>query len=326
MTKPKFEIYIGDADHDPLEAFHVLRVMDIAFGNHLNNDLRPPLGIYNTSLSRLSGRLEKCSSKLEKLFKTSTHIEAVNDNKHLLEEVLDYLELSLYSAAEHVDDLKLIVNGFFDTKKDFNKSPHSKTFIKNLKHHRDFIASVVNAIKHEQARVRLFSQEIKYGFHEMCLHGYFIEGVNNGEVGPNKIIHDDDSAVFSITSIIWEIICFVLKASRDLKEFLILQTGASVKDAPRGGDFFVNAIIAAARLPLYSYDDEHPFSKICLVINTDEKSKKLFSSDLHGSLAAGWGASPEMKFGSTSSSYSGDDVTKKFKLVAPKKLSLQHWT
>jgi hypothetical protein len=35
----------------------------------------------------------------------------------LRQEVIDYLELALYAAAEHVDDISLIAKGFFDDNK-----------------------------------------------------------------------------------------------------------------------------------------------------------------------------------------------------------------
>lgn len=326
MVKSQYKIDITNSKFSSLEAYQVLQNLDINHGNHLENGLRPPLGIYNTSLSRLCGRLEKCSAKLEELFKGSPNLEAVNSNQYILEETLDYLELSLYAAAEHVDDLKLIINGFFDSVKNFKKSSDAKQFLEKLKSHRNFITSVVNEIKHRQVRIRLFSQEVKYCTHNMCLHGYFIEGVNNGEIGPNKIFHGDESTVFSITSIIWEIICFILNASRDLKSFLVSQTGAQSKATKTDSDIILKAIIAAARLPLYSYDEEHPFLKTTVTIITDEKSTALLNSGLYGSLINGWGTSEKIEFFSSSSSYAGDGVTKTFKLVAPKTLKLQHWT
>lgn len=109
MSKPKFTIDLSSEGHNPLEALQALQMLDLECGNHVGNGLRSPLGIYNISIARLASRLENCCSKLEELFKISAHIKAVNDNRDLLEDVLDYLEFSLYAAAEHVDDAKSFV-------------------------------------------------------------------------------------------------------------------------------------------------------------------------------------------------------------------------
>ncbi len=107
---------------------------------------------------------------------------------------------------------------------------------------------------------------------------------------------------------------------------MISQNFIKSKKAAVGNEVFLKPVIAAARLPLYSYDDDHPFLKTCLTINTDEKSKKLLDSGLYGSLANGWSTSKNIQFFASSSSYAGDGVTKTFKLVAPKTLKLQHWS
>ena len=140
-------------------------------------------------------------------------VDDLRQANELREEVIDYLELALYAAAEHVDDVALIAKGFYPDKKKYKSSNPAKQLDNTVKKHKSLISASINAIKHHQARIRLYSLEIQHGEVQHCLHGYFIEGVHDGEVGPNNIFHDNQRQVFSITSLMWEILCFVLKGT-----------------------------------------------------------------------------------------------------------------
>lgn len=49
----------------------------------------------------------------------------------------------------------------------------------------------------------------------------FIEGVTNSVVSPSNVFHGQDKKIFSVTSLVGEIICFVLNSSRSLAKFLL---------------------------------------------------------------------------------------------------------
>lgn len=324
--KPEFNIDISVGGKSALEALQILSVLDPNKGYHISNDLRPPLGIYNTSISRICDKLTKCCIKLEAYFNFSIKVDELRRKDDLREEVIDYLELALYAAAEHVDDVALIAKGFYPDKKRFKSSKPARQLENTVTKHKSLVSASINAIKHHQARIRLYSLEIQHGDIPHCLHGYFIEGVNEGVVGPNKIFHDNQRQVFSITSLMWEILCFVLNTSRQLKKFLETVTDSKPNESLKSGGFFTKAVIAAARLPLYSFDETHPFSHTRVIISCSDGNNSPLDSKIYGSIINRWTSSDKMAFFSNSCGYVGDGVTKSFRIVNPMAVRLQHWT
>jgi hypothetical protein len=322
--KPEYSIDITDNKITTLEALPVLTSLGPALGYHLNKNVRPPLGIYNMSLSRVLSKLVKCCTKLETYFKLSNNINGLSLGANLKDEVLDYIELALYSAAEHVDDLGLIASGFFEDSKKYKKSKPAKKLNEEVKEFRSFISASINSIKHQQSRVRLYSADISHDRKLMCLHGYFIEGVHNGTIGPNKIFHGKENKIFSITSLIWEIICFVLNSSRSLSIFLLTVCDVEKSEKEIGCEILNKAVIAAARLPLYSFDDSHPFSKTRLIIKNADTN--LLNSGLYGSICFQWSKSDEMQFFGDHLGFVGDGVSKSYEMAKPMSLGIQHWS
>ncbi len=104
LMKQKFEIDIMKKSQSTLEALTILHGLDPNSGFHNSMNLRRPLGIYNISINRICNKIIKCCNKLEDYFKTSNKIRVLNEADALEQEIIDYLELSLYAAAEHVDD------------------------------------------------------------------------------------------------------------------------------------------------------------------------------------------------------------------------------
>ena len=324
--KPEFIIDISADGKSALEALQILSELDPNEGNHTSNNLRPPLGIYNISLSRICSKVTKCCNTLETYFKHSNKVDILRKENALCEEVVDYLELALYAAAEHVDDVNLIAKGFYSDNKKYKKSKPVKQLEKTIKTHKELISASINAIKHYQARIRLYSLEIQHSDNPLCLHGYFIEGVHDAVVGPNKIFHDNKRQVFSITSLMWEILCFILNVSRQLKFFLEDITDYKPNENKTNDGGFVLAAIAAARLPLYSFDETHPFSNTRIIISSSDENYSPLNSEIYGSITNGWTTSKEMEFFNNSCSYVGDGVTKSFNMVKPMAVKLQHWT
>lgn len=282
--KPEFRISLTNDANCGLEALDALRMLDPTLGHHVAHGLRRPLGIYNVSISRVCEKISSCCKRLERYFRTSTRVRELEREGELRQEILDYLELALYAAAEHVDDLKLFARGFYARDSDYKSSDTASDLARYVAKRKTLVSASANAIKHRQARIRLLSLEFLHGSIETCLHGYFIEGVRNGVVGPHPILHSDTKRIFSVTSLLWEILCFLLSTSRSLHTFL-----ASVANVPADGassscGAFAKAVMAAARLPLYSFDDEHPFVGSRIVITGDKKAVRALESGLYGSI------------------------------------------
>lgn len=324
-SKPEYIIDLTEGAGTALEALAWLSVVPSDSGYHESQRLRKPLGIYNTSLQRIFSKLDKCCIKLQAYFSHANTINGLATASGLQTELLDYIELSLYSAAEHVDDIESIASGFFSTPKECKKSPYTKKLNAEVKVLKKFIASAVNGIKHQQSRVRFYSVDIRHEHRVFCLHGYFIEGVTNGVVGPCSILHGrSNNKIFSITSLVWEIICFVLNSSRSLAHFL-----SAILDVPESNDVrefpLLNQVVkSAAKLPLYTFDDQHPFVETRLIIRT-EKPEELHSN-FYGSLECEWSNSSDLVMLQDKLGYVGDGVTKRFDIAVPKNLGLTHWT
>lgn len=323
--KPEFRIDISEGAISPLEALHVLSVLDPKEGFHISKNLRPPLGIYNISISRVCDKLIKFCNRLETYFNASQSIDVLRGMDDIRQEVIDYLELALYAAAEHVDDISLIAKGFFDDNKKYKQSKIVSQLENSIKKYKTLISSSINAIKHHQSRIRIFSLQIQHAGIGHCLHGYFIEGVHDGVVGPNKIFHDNNRQIISITSLIWEIICFILNSSLQLSKFLKNVKSVSPSENKNKSNIFSKAIIAAARLPVYSFDENHPFSETRIIVNTDEPGRKLLDSKIYGSITHRWMKSNDMMFLGDAANYEGDGITKSFQIVKPMTLRLHHW-
>ncbi len=295
---------------------------DVCF--HNANDLRMPLGIYNVSASRVCDKLVRLCQRLETYFCTGNTLNSLSTQDDVMQEVLDYVELSLYAAAEHVDDITSIASGFFQSKGRRNKSTGYRSLAEAIKRHKWLVSAVANSIKHQQARIRMFSMEYVHGGSAGCLHGYFIEGVESGTVCPSSTIHQTQS-VFSITTLVWEIIFFLLNCSRDLARFLNNTGNQLVGAASVKFPALAKSVIAAARLPLYTFGEEHPFSRVTLRIKASNGKTDSLDSGLYGSIKHGWSRTADISFGRCVSRFEGDGKTRSFRFAQPKSVSLKHW-
>lgn len=324
MTKPFFAVDIATNAQSSLEAHLPLALMTDEGCFHNANNLRMPLGIYNVSTSRVCDKLIRLSRRLETYFQTSATLESLKDSDEVMQEIIDYIELSLYASAEHVDDIDSIASGFFKNSSTRNKHASYRKLKKEVEKHKRLVSAVANAIKHQQSRIRLFSMEFTHGESAGCLHGYFIEGVEAGVVCPSPTFHKNQD-VFSITTLIWEIIVFLLNCSRDLAEFLrAVSSQVEGSEDPRD-ELFQKAVIAAARLPLYTFGEEHPFSRVTLHIRTSDGKNDALKSSLYGSITKGWSKVSIPSFGQCTSRFSGDGKTRSFRFAQPKEISFHHW-
>lgn len=324
MTKPFFDIDIATNAQSSLEAHPLLVLMTDEGCFHNANNLRMPLGIYNVSASRVCDKLIRLCQRLDIYFKASDTLEPLQTSDEVMQELIDYIELSLYAAAEHVDDIDSIASGFFKNSTLRDKHAAYRSLQKEIKKHKRFVSAAANAIKHQQSRIRMFSMEFAHGGSSGCLHGYFIEGVEAGVVCPSKTFHQSQD-VFSITTLIWEIVVFLLNCSRDLAQFL--QVVSTQTAGPENSKFelFQKAVIAAARLPIYTFGEEHPFSRVTLHIRSSDNKTDSLQSCLYGSITNRWSKTADASFGRCASRFAGDGKTKNFRFAQPKSVAFHHW-
>lgn len=325
LTKPLFEVDIAPSGQVPLEALLPLSGVDESACHHTSQNLRMPIGIYNVSVSRVCDKVIRLCRRLESYFASSVTVNPSREPDDMMIEVIDYLELSLYAAAEHVDDVDSIASGFFRSKLLRDKDVAYRNLVKKMKGHKRLVAAAANAIKHQQSRVRLCSMDYSHAGKFGCLHGYFFEAVENGVICPSIAFHQNQ-AVFSITTLVWEILTFLLNSSRDLAEFLSRTAPRPGGPVHSDGDIFRKAVVAAARLPLYTFGEEHPFSRVTLRIMASAADDDSLSSGLYGSIREGWLNGVQPTFGNFVARFAGDGCTKKFRFPQPKAIGFQHWT
>ena len=90
-------------------------------------------------------------------------------------------------------------------------------------------------------------------------------------------------------------------------------------------DQFQNAVIAAARLPIYTFGEDHPFGRIKLIIQSSDEKTESMKSSLRGSIKNGWLIYENLTFGQSTARFAGDGKTKSFKIPLAKKVELHHW-
>lgn len=323
-TKPRFAVELSDNALSSLVAHPCLASLDPSIGYHLSRQLRLPLGIYNVSIARVADRLLSFCQRVERYFVAAKTISELAGQRQLRVELIDYLELAIYAAAEHVDDLESIACGFHRSTQVANKNEDYRRFIGQVKRLKKFLASVANAIKHKQSRVRLFSCEFRQGELQGCLHGYFVEGVENGAVGPDKAFHSQQP-VFSITTLAWEIIVFILSCSWALRAFIDPRFGSSKVNSREQSRQFDEAVVAAARLPLYTFGEDHPFDRTLVSVSAANGYEHRLRSTLFGTIHSPWKVDILPIIRGARSEYEGDSATKTYKLIQPKHFVLRTW-
>ena len=283
-----------------------------------------PLGIYNVSITRVCQKLENFCRRLEDYIKAASRLDDLRNLDALRRELIDYIELSIYAAAEHVDDIDFIVKGLYRDENQCKRRPAYKLLVKEIKTHKRFISAAANAIKHDQARIRLFSSEFRQGAIAGCLHGFFVESVVNGEVRPSVILQPGNE-IFSITTLAWEILIFLLSASSSLGRFILAEVSALPGPVNVQLDVFYKAVVAAARLPLYTFGESHPMSKATVVLVTNNGDDDGLNSAIYGSIKRPWLSEPAPIFGRNKCEYEGDGTSRQFRTAFPTNVGFVHW-
>jgi hypothetical protein len=251
-------------------------------------------------------------------------IAALESSDKLRAGLVDFIELTIYAAAEHVDDIESIATGFFRDRQQ-ERNAAFKLLQKDLKEIKRFVAVVANVIKHQQARIRTLTVEMTHAGIDCCLHGCFVEGVEAGVVSPRKIL-DATQECFSIPTLLWEIVTFVLRASSVLRSFLDTVFGSVSLESPAiETHMFAKAIAVAARLPIYTFGEAHPFTRASLLISGSAGGAELMDSGLYGSIRRPWKLHATPAFGRFQGFWEGDGVTRSFRLPKIREVGLTQW-
>lgn len=320
--------YYADISSDglsPISVYNFLKYKPENWSNHQIWNFRHPLGIYNVSLHHILRRIERCSNLIEHYQNVIQHNQSSNINQ-IEENTADYFELSLYAAAAHVDDVETIAKCLFKSKEDYRKNRIAKKFRESLKPIRNYISKITNSIKHNQGRIRFCNFNFGRTFYNFHIVGIFVDSANGEEAGPCKIVHGGHGQLISATSLLWEIIIFILEMSEALSDlFSSRNIPYEVSITTKEHEKFREAIKGLCRLPLYSFDDIHPFNRATFKLKIDENLQHEIQSNIWGSLLTPWPSNINVSEATPVISYRGDGATKSFKLVSPSKVQLQHW-
>ena len=150
-TKPVLRILLGADAAGALPALNHLETLEPGKSHHVNLNKRHPLGIYNISIARICKKIEKCSALFESFALAIKNVDNISEQKALHSDFVDYLELSLYSAAEHIDDIGSLANCFFPTQRHAKKSKRLRDLRRSMKPIRDRLSDFANALKHNQS-------------------------------------------------------------------------------------------------------------------------------------------------------------------------------
>ncbi|MDX2277614.1 MAG: hypothetical protein NW206_19360 [Hyphomonadaceae bacterium] len=282
------------------------------------------LARYNRSIARIAEKTKRAAAKLEAIIREETatgldHLGAPRD-----EELIDALELFLYAAAEHTDDLKFIARQLAGLRGESPDNAADK-LDRLLKPVRRRVSMITNQIKHAQWRLALLRQGFSLGGIPLVLHGIVLTSVSSERVGL-ETLPPDGARVIAIPSLLWSVLEFAYLASEALCTH-VDPTGANrAAMAPAPVPEFTAAITAVARLPLYALEEEHTHHRVRVVIvaSSEEANKKL-QSDLYGSLSRKWDRHAAGAAGGFRFSVQGDGVSRSFDFPTLKNVSLLHW-
>jgi hypothetical protein len=320
--KPSIAVNVSVERDRSLPAYRTLAQFgdDLQFF-HTKRGMRLPLGMYNMSVSRICARVSQYCQELEPLFQTSLmHSDASNATR---EEIASALEAMIYAAAEHGDDVEKLSSGFFGSHDIAKQNAEFRKLANKVKKLRKLTTLIANKIKHEQARLSFYSMEFVHDGTPGTLHGFYVEGVNDGVIGPHKDVHSE-VPILSLTTLAWEVLDFVSSSSMALDDFLTGFVKQDLQHENKQGPHFAQAVMTAVRLPTYTFGEEHPFNRQTLRIFSDDGTKPPASS-LYGTLSNPWSKSDNMRFVSYATTSIGDGSSRSFALVQPKIVSLVHW-
>lgn len=255
--------------------------------NLLYNEARAgrlPSHVYNLSLRRVSARCRGYAERIHRLFDESNPY--ANDRPDE-EGLVESLELMLYSAAEHVDDLDRVAASFYRDKKLKEKCQFFKKFDTEIKLHKRLISMLANRVKHEQVQIGISAIKYEIDGIPAWLHGYRFINIKDGVLLSDPIGHKG-RYMFSSTGLLWEVIVFLLVCSRSLFNFLKSHV-RDCRNIQKGNDDFCDVVEAAMRLPFYEFDRDSAISLYALSWERTEVVGHANWKPLRGSYPVGWG-------------------------------------
>lgn len=280
------------------------------------------LAIYNRSVSRICDKVRRAAAKLEAAFAEEIAVGWGKIGIRGDAEIIDAIELVIYAAAEHTDDLKAIARELAGSNGE-NPKRASDRMERLLSPIRRRVSLMTNKIKHEQWRISICRQQFTHGKETTILYGLSLLSLSHDRVGL-EVLPPDGARVIALPSLLWSVIELLYRTSEELLRFLgVAAHNAPAVPAPQ----FAAAVVAIGRLPNYSFEDEHAFHRVRLRIYADdEANRRKLESTLYGAFGTRWNLSAPGEPGNFSFGVQGDGVTRSFDFPTLKSVTLQHWT
>lgn len=277
--------------------------------------------LYNRSVSRICEKIRRAAATWEAAFAAEIAAGWGKSGIQGDADIVDSLELVLYAAAEHTDDLKEIARELAGSRGE-NPKRAADRMERALNLVRRRISLMTNKIKHEQWRISLCRQQFALGGVPTILHGMSLTSLGLDRVGLEKL-PPDDARVIALPSLLWSVIEMLYFASCALRDHVAHEVPIP---APVEVKAFAHAVAAAGRLPNYSFEEEHTFKRLRLTIYAnDAKSAERLDSPLYGSLSKKWDRAAAGVPGNFSFGVQGDGVTRSFDFPTLTSVTLQHW-
>jgi hypothetical protein len=318
--KPTFEVNLDEDGLGALTAADTLAHLVESSASHKPHYQRA-LALYNRSIARISDKVARAAAQFEQCFFDEIELGFAQLGRRDDREIIDYLELVLYSAAEHTDDLKAIARELAGPRGE-NPDRAASRLDKSLKAARDRISLLTNHIKHYQWRLHLLRQEFLHGAQTTILYGFSLNSVSQDRVKLERL-PPDNAGLIALPSLLWLVLEFLFLAS----EVLNAHVSGSAQDPPATKTAgLASAVAAVMRLPNYTFDEEHTTKRVRMLIHaaSDESRQKL-TSQLYGAWMHRWSREAQGRPGRSSVAVAGDGVNRTFDFPTPTKVSLVYW-
>jgi hypothetical protein len=320
QSKKEFKVVIGADDEPTLLGGPRLATLPETNSYFAIRGYRHPLAIYNISLNRISTRGCRFANFLYQFFSRMHSLE--DDFDEIRERIDEQLELLVYALDAHIDDCELILKLCFKSDRDYAKSHAVKKFKEELKPIRRQTSLLCNALKHNHQRIRFFESEFFTARSKLILLGFFLERASKDGIHPDPDFLGPHKKIISCVGFLWSRIIGIMQISLALNTALSLITDDQATQNENykwNEDKFKQLIMAAALLPLYTFDDDNPFraSGLRLVHDAAVSNPPLVGSFLDPITAR----SELLGIGSWRLRYEGDGITRVFNIAIPTRAS-----
>jgi hypothetical protein len=184
----------NSADPTGLEPGAVATLLSVADqpSFHTENGFRPAIGIYNLSMYQVWKRFPPVLDALKFVLGAKPYLDT--DDNTWLEPLLTHHEALLYSLMEHIEDCQNIVRGYFPKSDKKASKKAVETFTRCIHEYRNYVAPIVNGIKHNQLRLHA----VVYYSDNAAVVGYFVLGPDEkGALGPAAAVHGTGGEAYS---------------------------------------------------------------------------------------------------------------------------------